>query len=135
MQTVWWTSFLNLVSHNKSVAYNGRQFISVKLEAFLADRSIHHLPTTPYHPESNGLLECFNGILRSGIQAFIRDGTPWNECLHRLPVNYRERMFDRTLRQPPQVVPSTQHLSVTQSPVIVCFLHVCCAQEQNASGW
>ena len=75
-------------------------------------------------------VERFGGVFQwyFKTQDFIRDGAPWNEGLHRLLVNYRGtphgsdakspggRMFGRTFQQPHQVVPSTQHLSVTQSP-------------------
>ena len=73
-------------------------------------------------------MERFNGILKAGIQAFIRDGTSWNEGLRRLLTNYRgtphgsdakspgERMFGRAFRQPHQVVPSAQPLTTAQPP-------------------
>ena len=101
------------------VTDNGRQFVSERFEQFLAARDIQHLRTTPYHPESNGLVERFNRLLKTGIQAFTREGLPWNEGLHQLLINYRgnphgsdnkspgERMFGRSYRQPHQVVPRT----------------------------
>ena len=101
------------------VTDNGRQFVSERFEQFLAARDIQHIRTTPYHPESNGLVERFNRLLKTGIQAFTRKGLPWNEGLRQLLINYRgnphgsdnkspgERMFGRSYRQPHQVAPRT----------------------------
>ena len=110
------------------VTDNGRQFTSEKFENFLADRDIQHVRTTPYHPESNGLVERFNGVLKTGIQAFIREGKSWTDDLHRLLVNYRgnshgtdkkspgERMFGCAYRQPHQVVPRNIHEPSSPEP-------------------
>ena len=94
------------------VTDNGCQFVSERFEQFLAARDIQHLHTTPYHPELNGLVEQFNQLLKTGIQAFTCEGLPWNEGLHQLLINYRgnqhssdnkspgESMFGRSYRQP-----------------------------------
>ena len=71
------------------VTDNGRQFVSERFEKFLAAQDIQHIRTTPYHPESNGLVERFNRVLKTGVQAFTREGLPWNEGLRQLLINYR----------------------------------------------
>ena len=56
------------------VTDNGRQFVSERFEKFLAARDIQHIRTTPYHPESNGLVERFNRVLKTVVQAFTKRG-------------------------------------------------------------
>ena len=95
------------------VSDNGRQFTSDSFKSYLANRDITHIRTTPYHPQANGLVECFNHTLKYGIQAFTREGTSWGTGLQRQLTNYRgtglqrpdnqspaRRYFGRDYRQP-----------------------------------
>ena len=101
------------------VTDNGRQFTSDLFTQYLAERDIEHIRATPYCPQSNGLVERFNRILKSGIQAFTREGVSWTVGLRQLLINYRgtahgadnaspaARLFSRHYRQPHQVVERT----------------------------
>ena len=68
---------------------NGRQFTSELFQQYLAARDIEHIRTTPYCPQSNGLVERFNRVLNLKFRPFIREGLPWTAGLRQLLVNYR----------------------------------------------
>jgi len=42
----------------------GSDFMSELMQIFLHDFGIHHIWTNPYHPQSNGACERFNGTLK-----------------------------------------------------------------------
>ena len=101
------------------VTDNGHQFTSDLFTQYLAERDIEHIRATPYCLQSNGLVERFNRILKSGIQALTREGVSWTVGLHQLLINYRgtahgadnaspaAHLFSRHYCQPHQVVERT----------------------------
>jgi transposase InsO family protein len=44
------------------VTDNGKQFVSVEFERFLADRDIKHVKASLYYPQGNGLLRDSTGL-------------------------------------------------------------------------
>ena len=64
---------------------NGSNLVSIATESFLATTKLKHRHTTPYHPQTNGKLERFNGIL----------GKILAKCLYGRPTN----MWDEYLNQ------------------------------------
>ena len=46
---------------------NGREFMG-HFGAYLSDKGIKQVTTTPYHPRANGMVERYIGVLKSGIQ-------------------------------------------------------------------
>ena len=83
--------------------------------------SIKHTCTTPYHPESNGLFECFNRVFKLEIQTFTHEGLSSNNGFKRLLINDRgnpqgadgkllgEHMFGYAYWKPHQVVQWPDH--------------------------
>ena len=52
---------------------------------------VHPIRTTPYHPQTDGLMEQFNKILKSLLQKVTKDtGKDWDKLLPYLPFAYRE---------------------------------------------
>ena len=46
---------------------------------------------TPYHPQNDGLVERFNGTLKSMLKKFVnKNGKDWDECLPYILFAYRE---------------------------------------------
>ena len=43
---------------------NGSNLVAEVIETFLVTTKIKYKHTMPYYPQTNGKLECFNGILR-----------------------------------------------------------------------
>jgi len=60
----------------------GSDFMSEVMQIFLSDFPIHHIRTSPYHPQSNGACERFNGTLKSMIRSFLdRFPDSWDTAL------------------------------------------------------
>ena len=79
---------------------NGPQFISAEFTDFLHVRGIRHNRTAVYNPAANGLVECFNRVLKEGLQAVHYENTNWQYGLLSILMSYR----------------STPHISTGKSP-------------------
>lgn len=59
-------------------SYCGSNFISDHFEWALDQLGIHHTVSTPYHPESQGVVERFHGTLKTMIKKYVLDyGPDW----------------------------------------------------------
>ena len=66
----------------------GPNFMSSLLHQLL---QIKRIRTTPYHPQTDGLVECFNGTLKAMLRKFVnRSQKDWDEYLPYLLFAYRE---------------------------------------------
>ncbi|KAK7484343.1 hypothetical protein BaRGS_00024468 [Batillaria attramentaria] len=75
----------------------GTQFISDCMEEVNRLLSIHRLTTTPYHPMCNGLVEKFNGTLKSMLKKLCAEQPrSWNRYINALLFAYREVPQDST---------------------------------------
>ena len=50
---------------------NGTSFTSTEFQEFVRKNGIHHIPCSPYHPSSNGLVERAVQTLKSGMKKTI----------------------------------------------------------------
>ena len=51
---------------------------------------IHHIKTSPYHPQTDGMVEKFNGTLKNMIKKTTDDPKDWDKLLPYLLFAYRE---------------------------------------------
>ena len=106
--------------------------------------SVHHIRTSPYHPQSNGACESFNGTLKTMIRSLLdRFPDSWDTALPWVLSAYREvpvetlgcssfeLMFGRTVSGPLQIVKSAwlqeTDLSTAKQNVVEFIL--------NTRGW
>ncbi len=69
----------------------GSNFTSKLLKEIYHMLSIRGITTSPYHPQTDGLVERFNGTLKSMIRKFVdKDPRCWDEMLPYLLFAYRE---------------------------------------------
>ena len=60
---------------------NGVQFVSKEMGAFLKEYGVNHKRSALYHPETNGMVERFNRVLKEVIQIAKSDGEPWKDVV------------------------------------------------------
>ena len=62
----------------------GRNFLSDELSQFFNENGIHHSMSTPYHPQSQGLVERSNQVINERIRLFSKNTKQWNKQLQEL---------------------------------------------------
>ena len=100
---------------------NGPSFVSREFEEYLEKNNIKHTLSSVYTPQQNGLVERFNGYLKTHVQAFIADEEPWLEGIQHLLRHFRatpptphglspcELLFGRQMRLPHEVPRSSPY--------------------------
>lgn len=79
----------------------GSNFCSQLMEDFYKLLGIRHIQTSAYHPETDGLVERFNGTLKHGLKKFLSTtGTNWHESLPYILFAYRELPHSSTGHSP-----------------------------------
>eukprot|EP00745_Piridium_sociabile_P030960 TRINITY_DN51384_c0_g1_i5.p1 TRINITY_DN51384_c0_g1~~TRINITY_DN51384_c0_g1_i5.p1 ORF type:complete len:379 (-),score=38.43 TRINITY_DN51384_c0_g1_i5:332-1468(-) len=69
----------------------GTQFVSDLMREIYRLLSITSITTTPYHPQSNGMVERFNGTLKTMLRRVCRERpTDWDRYIPALLFAYRE---------------------------------------------
>lgn len=73
------------------VTDNGTQFCSNEFSSYLKDVGIQHKRTSPYHPQTNGLVERFHGTLIGSLKKLCSpyDQKLWDEHLNNALFAYR----------------------------------------------
>jgi len=97
----------------------GSDFMSELMQISLNQFSVHHIRSSPYHPQSNGACERFNGTLKTMIRSLLdRFSDSWDTALSWVLFAYREvpvetlgcspfeLMFGHTVPGPLQLVKS-----------------------------
>ncbi|KAI8510586.1 hypothetical protein Bbelb_115020 [Branchiostoma belcheri] len=95
----------------------GTNFMSQLLKELYSSLKIKGIRTSPYHPQTDGLVERFNGTLKSMLKKFVReDPKEWDKLLPYLLFAYREvpqestgfspfeLLYGRHVRGPLQVI-------------------------------
>lgn len=76
---------------NEILTDQGSNFMSQLLKEVYRLLRIHPIHTTPYHPQTDGLCEKFNQMLKNMLQkAVVEEGKDWEKLLHYLLFAYRE---------------------------------------------
>ncbi len=79
----------------------GPNFMSALLEEVYRVLQIRRIRTTPYHPQTDGLVERFNGTLKSMLKKITnQNATDWDEYLPYLLFAYREAPQESTRFSP-----------------------------------
>lgn len=63
---------------------NGVQFISREMRVFLESWGVVHKFSSVYHPQTNGLVERFNRVLKDALQLTVSSGLNWDVELDKL---------------------------------------------------
>ncbi|KAL2082601.1 hypothetical protein ACEWY4_012302 [Coilia grayii] len=73
------------------VTDQGTNFMSVLLKQVYSLLGVKAIKTTPYHPQTDGLVERFNRTLKTMLRRFVsQTGSDWDEWLPYLLFAYRE---------------------------------------------
>lgn len=76
---------------NQILSDQGSQFVSAVMQEVYRLLSIQHITSTPYHAQSNGLVEKFNGTLKSMIKKLcLERPVDWDRYLEPALFAYRE---------------------------------------------
>ena len=85
------TMFSHIGFPRELTSDNGTQFTSQMFEEFLQLLGTEHRLTPPYHAQSNGLVERFNGTLKNMLRKLTTDRPKdWNKHLPALLFAYRD---------------------------------------------
>ena len=60
---------------------HGSNFMSELLSKVMELLQIHHLKTSPYHPQTDGMLERFHGTLKGMMRKTCRQRNEWILCV------------------------------------------------------
>ena len=74
----------------------GSNFTSGLMKELLRMLGIKHLKTSPYHPQSDGMVERFNGTLKTMLRKNCDDPKDWDKMLPFLLFAYREAPHSTT---------------------------------------
>ncbi|KAL2077907.1 hypothetical protein ACEWY4_025592 [Coilia grayii] len=75
---------------------NGAQFTSAEFTEFLALRSIKHIRTAVYYPESNGEVERLNKTLKDGLRACLAEEKTFSDALNQTVLTIRASKHSTT---------------------------------------
>jgi transposase InsO family protein len=82
----------------------GKCFLGSAVEEFIRKYQVHHLKTTPYHPQTNGMVERVHSILNHSIRTLSQEPDRWDECLEQAVFGIRIRKHSVTGISPFELV-------------------------------
>jgi hypothetical protein len=112
----------------------GSNFLSKVMAALLDILKVVHIKTSPYHPQTNGMLERFHGTLKAMIRKTCPEPKEWDKWLPYLLFAYREAphtatgfspfelLFGRDVRGPLAVVKEQWELKQTLPQSVIDFV-------------
>jgi transposase InsO family protein len=109
------------------VTDNGKQFVSVEFERFLADCDIRHVKASLYYPQSNGLVERFNRSEKQAVRTALAEGKPVEEGVRNMLITYRS-----TAQPATGVSPSEAHVRQADASAQQLICHDSTYDRQSA---
>lgn len=88
-----------LLSHSTPaviVTDQGKEFVNQTFDIASTVFGFRHKNTAPYHPQTNGLTERFNGTLAAMISAYTTDQRDWNRFLPHCVFAYNTSVHEVT---------------------------------------
>ena len=83
------------------ISDNGSAFISQMVESMLENHQIKHRLISPYHPQSNGLVERFNRTLCKSLAKFVQlQEQDWNKFIPSVLFAYQTMKHNTTKYNP-----------------------------------
>ena len=82
------------------VSDNGPQFTFEEFRQFLKSNRVKHIRCAPYHPSSNGAVECFNQTFKYALKASEKDGRSISHRIADFLLTYRSTPHSTTNRTP-----------------------------------
>ena len=79
---------------------NGPPFDSVIFKKFLRNQGIKHRNTTPYYPQSNGVVERFMKVIGKTLKTSLYMNQNWKSNLNAMLLNYRSAPHNVTKKSP-----------------------------------
>jgi transposase InsO family protein len=89
------------------VTDNGKQFVSVEFERFLADCDIEHVKASLYYPQSN-VLERFNRSVKQAVRTALTEEKSAEEGMRNMLVTYRSTAQSATGISPSKLMSGRQ---------------------------
>jgi transposase InsO family protein len=79
---------------------NGTAFVSEEFVSFLERAGVKQRRSSPYYPQSNGVVERFHGTLKSRVDRMLLDGTNLNDAIQQSMFNIRNTPNQSTGKTP-----------------------------------
>ncbi|KAH9253410.1 hypothetical protein BASA81_008605 [Batrachochytrium salamandrivorans] len=77
---------------SRFISDRGKSFLAEGISEFERENSIRHLATTPYHPQTNGMVERMHAMLGHGLTTLVADKRDrWDEYLPQVLLGIRTR--------------------------------------------
>lgn len=84
-------------SPHELITDRGKYFLQAGLQEFFKKRQIDHRPTTPYHPQTNGMVERMHAPLKHGLRTLsIEHPDDWDSHLTQVLIALRARTHSVT---------------------------------------
>ena len=74
---------------NAIITDNGPQFAAKEFQDFLKGYDVHHSRTAVYTPTENGIVERFNRVIKTTVQAEVVEGRNWQDTITEILRSYR----------------------------------------------
>ncbi len=86
------------------ISDRGRQFVSEHLITFYEKMGIRGTPSTAYHPQTNGLVERWNGTLQRMLKRLNSLSNSWDEHIWQCLMTYRSIKNETTGKSPAEML-------------------------------
>ena len=104
IQFVYSDIIVNYGVPSEILTERGKAFLGSGVEEVVRKYQIHHLKTTPYHPQTNGMVERVHSILNHSIRTLTLENDRWDECLEQAVFGIRIRKHAVTKISPFELV-------------------------------